>query len=297
LIARCGGEMFAVPHSTLKEAVHVHTRDEARVVRRIGNVKMLLLRDRLVPLIDLGDVLEVEVERKYGYYIAVIETKGSQFGLVVDDMQEPQDIVVKPLSGALADVGVYAGATILGDKRVALILDTTGLARRANLYDSGSVKADVVSFRERVADTHQTAKESGEMMLAFLNQKQQHVVIPLDCVERIERVEAKAIEQVAGEDVLQYRGDVVPLRDAFGNGRDDSEQCLVLICIPPQGERRFGLIVRDVLDVAQGQMLPCLSSTGERLVRVRGKMAALYPGFDREGRKGMFGAEIFEEAA
>jgi two-component system chemotaxis sensor kinase CheA len=278
LIARCGGEMFALPHSTLLEMMLVHKREEARVVQRVGNARMAMLRDRMVPLLDLSEVLEVEADHARGYYIAILETKGRQFGVIVDDMAEPQEIVVKPLSSALGGLNLYSGATILGDGQIALILDTAGLARRAKLGDAGETMMPARAVVEIAK------KPQGAQMLVFANVAMERAAVPLACVERIEWIAAEDVERMAGEGVVQYRGDVVRLEDAGGLMAEAREPWLVLICNrPEEPERRVGLVVREVMDVAEGERMAGSASRDEGVVRVNGKIAFVYRGFEGVG--------------
>jgi len=283
LIANCGGQMFAVPHSSLLEMVVVMREDEAAVVKRIGSAKMYLLRDRLVPLLDLSEMLGIARNQERGYYIAILEAKGRQFGLIVDDMAEPQEIVVKPLSSVLSGLGVYSGATILGDGKIALILDTTGMAKRAKLCEAGDVEALAAGAKKPVEVV--ASEERRVPMLVFANHRLESMVVPLACVERIERVEPEAIERLAGERVMQYRDELVVLEDAGGlwqELRDGvvNDAWLVLICRKSgKNARRVGLVVRDALDVLEGELM---ESDGGAVVRADGRLAMFHAGFEME---------------
>jgi two-component system chemotaxis sensor kinase CheA len=283
LIANCGGQMFAIPHSTLLEMVVVMREDEAAVVKRIGSAKMYLLRDRLVPLLDLSEMLGIARNQERGYYIAILEAKGRQFGLIVDDMAEPQEIVVKPLSSVLSGLGVYSGATILGDGKIALILDTTGMAKRAKLCEAADVEAVAASAKRPVEVVANERKRAP--MLVFANHRLEPTVVPLACVERIERVEPEAIERLAGERVMQYRDELVVLEDAGGlwqELRDGvvNEAWLVLICRRSgKHARRVGLVVRDALDVLEGELL---EADGGSVVRADGRLAMFHAGFEMQ---------------
>ena len=285
LIAHCGGQVFAVPHSTLLEMVVVMKQDEAASIQRIGNTKMYLLRNRLIPLLDLSEVLGVASNHVNGFYIAILEAKGRQFGLIVDDMAEPQEIVVKPLSHVLRGLNLYSGATLLGDGKIALILDTTALARSAKLCEAGENAAAVTSLRERsVSAIGGADQRAGIPMLVFADHRREPAVVPLDCVERIEKVLPEAVERLAGQGVLQYRGELVTLEDAGGLLQEQGSSSgvlLVLICRRPRGRgQRVGLVVREVLDVAEGEVLPPSASRRGMAARVNGRLAMFCAGFE-----------------
>ena len=122
-------------------------------------------------------------------------------------------------------------------------------------------------------------------MLVFANHLLEPTVVPLDCVERIERVEPDAIERLAGERVMQYRGELVVLEDAGGLWQElkdgaVNEAWLVLICRKSgKNARRVGLVVRDALDVLEGELM---ESAGGAVVRADGRLAMFHAGFEME---------------
>jgi two-component system, chemotaxis family, sensor kinase CheA len=133
LVVRCGGGNFALPRNSINELVLIARSEESQLVHGAGAAKVLWLRDEQLPLIALADLLGAPKDDANGYYVAVVETKGRRFGLVIDDLFDSQEIVVKPLSRVLRLAGVFSGASILGNGELALILDIAGIAARANL--------------------------------------------------------------------------------------------------------------------------------------------------------------------
>lgn len=285
MIVRCGEQMFAVPHSTLLEMVVVHEREKAAMIQRIGNVGMFLLRDRLVPLLDLSEVLGIGCDQANGFYIAVLEAKGRRFGLIVDDIADPQEIVVKPLSRALNGLNAYSGATILGDGQTALILDTTSLARSARLCDVHEHAVEDAKGRVEAMPSH-PGDAARVPMLVFADHRHERSVVPLTCVERIEKVLPEAIETLAGRGVMQYLNELVELEDAGEllqkqRHEGESEARFVLICRKPADRgARVGLVVREVLDIAEGEVLPAMALRHGKAARVNGKLAIFCAGFE-----------------
>jgi len=267
---------------------------------------MFLLRNQLIPLLDLSGLLNIDNNHERGFYIAILEAKGRRFGLTVDDMEEPQEIVVKPLSSALSSLNVYSGATILGDGTIALILDTTGLARSAKLCDTG--ERAVVS-KECTVDSHVPQGKDRIPLLLFVDHRDEQAVVPLAYVERIEQLDRDVIETLAGEDVLPYRDELVPLEDRGGLLKSNDSRSaprFLLICNRPGGVRA-GLVVRDVLNAVDGEVLPATPSRGGRVARVGGRLAMFFPGFEPKGdvlveandalHEDKQSVELFEEAA
>ncbi|HZY61924.1 MAG TPA: chemotaxis protein CheA, partial [Edaphobacter sp.] len=114
LVVRSGGQSFALPQTALVELVYVPQRDAARAVERIGEADLYRLRERLLPMVWLDRLLGLESRyssETHGFYLAVLEAEGCRYGLVVDDLLAPEEIVVKPLSSVLREIGLFSGAT------------------------------------------------------------------------------------------------------------------------------------------------------------------------------------------
>jgi len=262
LVVRSGGQCFALPQSALVELVDIPRREFDRVVQRIGSAELYRLRERLLPMVWLDRLLDLESdspETSQGHYMAVLEADGCRYGLVVDDLMSPEEIVVKPLSPVLRESGLFSGATVLGNGTLALILDVGATAARAGVkpIEEESVEIDAVETAMQEA--------AGESFLIFEDRSRERTALPLDMVERIESVPLERIEYAGGRPLLQYRGELLPLKDQ-GNvlsdletARQRGEEVLatVLICGDANlgGGQKIGMIVRQVLDVSTGTLL------------------------------------------
>ncbi len=136
LVVRSGGQSFALPQSALVELVDIPTREFGKAVQRVGSAEVYRLRERLLPMVWLDRLLGMEAESpetSQGHYLAVLEAEGCRYGLVVDDLMSPEEIVVKPLSPVLREIGLFSGATVLGNGTLALILDIGATAARAGV--------------------------------------------------------------------------------------------------------------------------------------------------------------------
>ena len=139
LTVECAGERYAVPQVSLDELLCLEGEQARTGVEYLSGAPVFRLRGSLVPLVWLDHVLDLtdapHVDESV--FILVLKAEGRRFGLVVDRVLNTEEIVVKPLSRQLKGIGTYAGATILGDGRVALILDVRALARRAHVVREG----------------------------------------------------------------------------------------------------------------------------------------------------------------
>lgn len=183
--------------------------------------------------------------------LVVVTTGTMQYGLVVDSFQNTEEIVVKPLGRHLKGLQEYAGATIMGDGKVALILDVTGLAAKADLSPlSGSARAVQLAEqaeRERLQDVHS--------LLLFYNGPEELCATPLDTVLRIEKVSAKQVEMAGGRRTMQYRGASLPLvtlSDAANVQPIDGGRDLAVIVSSVHG-REVGLLGAMPVDVVESQ--------------------------------------------
>jgi two-component system, chemotaxis family, sensor kinase CheA len=183
--------------------------------------------------------------------IAVLTTGAMHYGLAVDSFLNSEEIVVKPLGRHLKALKEYAGATIMGDGRVALILDVTGLAEKADLSPlSGTARAEEQAReaeRDRLQDTHS--------LMLFHNGPDELCATPLDTVQRIERITGAQVENKGGRRTMQYRGASLPLvtlSDAAQMGTIDETRDLAVIVSSVHG-REVGLLGAMPVDVVETQ--------------------------------------------
>src|SRR5262249_36334186 len=138
--------------------------------------------------------------------IVVLQTDDRPFGLVVDDIHDTEEIVVKPLQKQLKGIPAFAGATIMGDGKVALILDVLGLAQRASVV-SGVRERALAEQAAAAADP----RGGRQTVLLFATPGGGRMAVPLAQVARLEEFPRSAVEKVGGRDVVQYRDAILPL--------------------------------------------------------------------------------------
>jgi len=123
MIVESDRQIFGVPMTQVVETVRLPRTD----VRTIKTQKTVVLRDRLVPLKALNDLLAVNAEPVANaddeLAALVVKTDGGQVGLLVDDFREVIDVILKPLPGELSKIGGYAGTALLGDGSVLMVLN------------------------------------------------------------------------------------------------------------------------------------------------------------------------------
>ena len=251
----CANRRYAVPQVSVLELVRLNGEHARGGIELISGAPVYRLRDMLLPLVRLDEQLGLVpmgaadaegavADESRGGFIVVLHAEQQRFGLVVDDVLDTQEIVVKPLGRHLKGIPVYAGATILGDGSVVLILDAATLARRSNVLNNsaGLATTDAADDAE-VLDPVLVVEVAGDRRAA----------IPLEMVTRLEEIPAASIEHVGGREVVQYRGHIMPLvrlstlLGAYGSeGAGDGVQLVVYT----RGDRSVGFVVERILDIA-----------------------------------------------
>src|SRR5688572_10348582 len=212
LIVTAGAERYAIPQVGVVELVRLGAG--RRAVEYVHGAPVYRLRGDLLPLIYLDRVLGLVAggtEPSSGT-IVVVNHEGRNVGLVVDTVLDTEEIVVKPLGKRLKSLAVYAGATILGDGRVALILDVRGIAALAGLTGKVRPTATVDVAARKTADT-------GRSLLVVAAGGGRRLAVPLDEVARLEDFPVAALERAGHYEVVQYRDALLPLvriGDALG---------------------------------------------------------------------------------
>jgi two-component system chemotaxis sensor kinase CheA len=279
LVVRAGGITYAIPRSAVCELMVVNRREEQRLVQKIGTSSLLRLRNELLPLVSLAGLMQLRRDDANGYYVVVLESKGRRFGLMVDDLLDPQEIVVKPLSQVLRGPGAFSGASVLGNGELALILDVTGIGTLAGLE-----AATAESHGKNAAAEPQPLDEQPKTeLLVFENARGERQAMPVSAVERIERIARECIEMCDNAPMLQYRGGLVPLEDLSGILSSGAETVTVIICRRhTAGEARVGIVVARVVDIAGGEIL---REGQSRIALVSKRLTALHADFRENARE------------
>jgi two-component system chemotaxis sensor kinase CheA len=255
LIVRSLNQSFALPQGTLSELVHVPPAQAAKAIEWIEGAPLHRLRGKLLPLVFLDRLLMPAAERKdlsvCDSFIAVLDADGRRFGLVVDGLADPEEIVVKPLSAVLKDIGLFSGATVLGNADLALILDPGAIALKAGV----TMTAEEEATRSAESETASEAARSLEYLLVESAERQ--AAVPLADVLRIEQLPFSRIEYIGFRPVLNFEGQLLPVEDSGGvlAAAEGNPEAQIIVVVCREGNRHVGIAVSHVLDVAAGSDL------------------------------------------
>ncbi len=254
LTVECAGDTYAIGQANLLELVSLVADKSFGSAENVNGAPVYRLRGSLLPLVNLASVLGVESARTdCEVLIAVLQAEGRRFGLVIDRVLSTEDIVVKPLGSRLKALGTYSGATILGDGRVALILDIPALARRALTAES------LDRAPERAQVVVAAAVEPSRLLVAGIGGGRR-VAIALSSVTRLERIPRAAVEAVGSREVVQYRGDILPLLrlgrhlgvEADDEGEAEGKDLVVIIYT--SGGRSLAIVVDEIVDIVDEEV-------------------------------------------
>ncbi|HTW57770.1 MAG TPA: chemotaxis protein CheW [Terriglobales bacterium] len=261
LIVASAGDRFAIPQVNLLELVRLEGEEVAKRIEKVHGVPVHRLRGRLLPLVYLNRELRLAETGGGGdgaVNIVVLQADKRQFGLIVDRIIDSEEIVVKPLRKQLKTVKTFAGSSIMGDGRVALILDVVGLAQRASVIaetqqDHGGAEKSALA---------EAAAEKRRFLL-FAGPGGSRMAVPLDTLERLEELPSSQVERAGTHWVAQYRDQILPLVNlefALEERRRQRQQAKfmanassaplqVLVC--RHEGRTVGLVVEQILDIVE----------------------------------------------
>jgi two-component system chemotaxis sensor kinase CheA len=260
LIVETGKQRFAIPQISVVELVRVSQKSGTRI-EMVNDSAVLRLRDRLLPLVSLSKLLDmdpIDGAATQDQFIVVAQVGAQTFGIVVDRVFDTEEIVVKPVSRLLRGIGVYAGNTILGDGSVIMILDPNGMAGAAGqLQMNGSANADTA-----MASAQELDRTS---FLLFRAEGEDLKAVPLELVARIEEFDTAKIERTRGQHVVQYRGHLMPLVpfDTAHVWKTNGKQPVLVFA---DGDRSMGLVIDEIVDIVQDRMVIELESDREGLI-------------------------------
>ncbi len=247
LIVEAGGDHFAIPQVAVLELVRARNSGDHRI-ERIRDTQVLRLRDKLVPLARLTELLGIdEGDKRETGYVVVTQVGRQIFGVMVDAVFHTEEIVVKPMSSKLRHIPMFSGNTILGDGSVIMIIDPNGVA-----HALGSTVSTQLAVEEVAAPSADVEMEKTSL-LVFRAGSTRPMAVPLSLVTRLEEIDARKIEVSNGRHMVQYRGQLMPLvsmNDSVQVKGEGSQPLLVF----SDGSRAMALVVDEIVDIVEDHL-------------------------------------------
>jgi len=259
LIVTCDGDRYAIPQVSLIELVRLESDEAGKRIETLDGAPVYRLRGRLLPLVYLSQVLKQNGRTPKGKtgeaaHIVVLQVGERQFGLVVDEVNDTEEIVVKPLAKQLKGIATFAGATIMGDGKVALILDSLGVAQISGVLGEAREGG-------RIEDHKQDARASRDRqrLLLFRAAGAERLAVPSSLVARLEEFPRAQIEHAAGTKVVQYRDKILPLVElgpilGSMSSAPVNEDAPMQVVVIADGDRTVGIEVDQIVDIVEEQV-------------------------------------------
>ncbi len=256
LIVTSDSDRYAIPQVNLLELVRLDAEQTKKGIEWIQGAPVYRLRGRLLPLVYLRNELGMQgtaaPNADEATNIVVLRADDRQFGLVVDHINDSEEIVVKPLSKQLKNVSVYSGTTIMGDGRVALILDVMGLASSSKV---------ISGVRDRsVSETFERSSSNRCEMTTLLVLgvgPDRRFALPIDQVTRLEKIALDKVERADHQEVVQYRGEILPLirlSETLGVESNAQGEQLMDVVVYTEATRSVGLVVDRIVDIVETEL-------------------------------------------
>lgn len=252
MLIRSCNRRFAIPQVNIVELVRVRASESSQRISKVKGARVLRLRGSLLPLVDLDQAMNFEGTKEKSdtegaRQIVVVESGQFRYGLIVDEIDDSEEIVVKPLGRHLKSCNCLAGATILGDGHVAPILDVSGIAAKTDLRSH-----EQENNKEHHHDdaSHSSERQS---LLMFTNAPSEQFAVPMSLISRIERIRTEQIDTVGGQELLQYRGTSLPLLtiEAHVKAQPRPEMANVHVVVFQIHGREVGLIAAELNDIRE----------------------------------------------
>ncbi len=262
LIVTCADQRFAIPQVNLRELVGLSSEEAKKNINMIGDSEFYRLRGEIIPLVRLSKILNFGCECNKNGSLIILNTGTMDFGLIVDEIWDSEEIVVKPLGKHFKEIPIYAGATIMGDGRVALILDVVGLSRKVGLKVE-----DVDRLKEEAELIQAGSEENQQFILLFNVSPQEQFAIPLALIARLDKISADKLEFVGGKEIVQYRGRSIPIirLENYLPIQPLPEQDEYHLLVFTEGDNEVAILVSRIVDSIQIAV-----DLDERLYQVEG---------------------------
>ena len=246
LIVECGGERFAIPQLSVIELVRAAVKADTSI-EWLNNAPVLRLRDRLLPLVSLHELLKLgrRPDHPSETFIVVTQIGTLTFGIIVDRVYDTEEIVVKPVAPILRDISIFSGNTILGDGSVIMILDPNGIATSAGeiTVGAGGSRTDHLPARTGQRDD-QTS------LLLFRAGGGAPKAVQLSLIARLEEIDLAKIERSNDRPVVQYRGKLMPIV-TLDPSHELQQEGRKPILVFAEREHVMGLVVDEIVDIVE----------------------------------------------
>jgi len=251
LIVESSNQKFALPQVNIKEIVRIVPNDKNKKLEYINERLVLRLREKLLPIVNLSEVLTSErvniSNSEKIIRILIVKIGFKEFGLMVDEIYDGEEILVKSLPKYIKDSECYSGVTILGDGKVAMILDINSIAEKAKLKLNNEI--DI----ENKIEKHEKQKCEENKIILFKCSEHETFAMEVAIVERVEKIKYESIEFVGNEEYVKIRGKILKIiRPSnyipISKSENVNKKHYIII---PKGNQSVGILINKIYDTTQ----------------------------------------------
>ena len=202
LIVTSGDYRYAIPQVNLKELVNIQPEKD---LLKVGNTEFYRLRGEIIPVLRLSEILKSNGKDEDQKNLVILTTGEKFIGLLVDKIFASEEIVVKPLGKWFKNIPIYSGATIMGDGKLALILDVIGLSQFIGI----SMEEVEKKYETTVIKTKTSSEET--IFLLLFDVGEDRLALPIALISRLDKIKANEIQISGGKEIIIYKDEVIPI--------------------------------------------------------------------------------------
>ena len=270
LLVQAGGQTFAIPQSAVAQLIRLTDARVASSLERVGEALVCRVRDQVIPVIDVANTLGMPatcVDASTVVNLVVVNTGGHELALLVESVEDVSEVVVDRLKGSVRELAVYAGAAVLGDGRLALLLDLSALAAYSGVEEATA---------EELRMTDDSVASAPPERVLVVAAGKHRMATSIERVLRVDEITRSRVEMTAIGPVVQKDGRILPLKVLRGRPLKDNqrETLTVLVCDGRRG--RIGIVVDEVHEVHPLPPPAANASTPDHTVVLAGKVTDLF---------------------
>ena len=251
LMIKSNDAIFSIPLDEVGEVIRLENFQNSKVLHNVEGSLLLSHQDHLLPLVDLCKVLH---EKKYYdqmdvMNIVLVRGDGFRFGVIVDEILDIEEIVVKKMSQHLKNANCFLGVTFIGHGALALILNLLAIGEKAHVKFDDEVEIVPHSTIKLIIDVQE--------FMQFNFHQTKNYAFPLHLVNRLEEVSCQDVEFSGAMPIVRYRGDVMPLLFierqlglcSVSTSMMDLYPIITKVIVVDLHNKKFGIVVDEILDI------------------------------------------------
>ncbi|MCL1940793.1 MAG: chemotaxis protein CheW [Synergistaceae bacterium] len=245
LIIETGMHRFAIPQTNVSHVIDLNKNGKETKVEHIHNAKEFRFRGKLLPVVDLSEILgfkRITVSNKVMVVVNVFE---KQFGLLVDGVYDTEETLVKPVPSYLKSCVAYSGVTIMGDGSISMILDPEGIVKMADIFSEDVIDESEISTQD------ENAMLEHQHMMFFRCSGPELYAIDMNMVSRVELIKISDIQKIGDENYARVKGKTMKIirpEDYLPVTGCDYECERLTVIIPKLVSNPMGILVKEIVD-------------------------------------------------